>query len=111
MITAFDVGDSIRLGNHAGTNEDETARAAFTDILGVATDPTTVVLSVKKPGVESDVYGFPTGADGNLTKEATGRFYRDVDLDVHGLWHWQLTGTGVVETSESGAFYVRRSPT
>jgi hypothetical protein len=110
-VPAYDVNDLVRLGNQAGDNEDETTRAAFKDITGAATDPTTVTLTVRKPSGVSVVYGYPTGVGGNLTKEAaqTGRYYYDVSLDTPGLWHWELKGTGVVQTSESGAFYVRRS--
>ena len=110
-IPGYDVGDLIRLGNQAGDNEDETARVAFTDIAGVAADPTSVSLVIKKPDGTGLTYNYPTqgAGDGVLIKEATGRYYRDLELDAHGLWHWTLSGTGVVETSESGAFFVRRS--
>jgi hypothetical protein len=110
-ISAYDVGDSIRLGNHAGDNDDDTARTAFTDITGVATNPTTVSLELLKPDTTEVVYGYPSGADGPMTQEGTGRYYRDVDLDQAGLWHWKLIGTGTVETAEQGALYVRRSMT
>lgn len=109
-IPGYDIGDSIRLGNHAGENEDETVRGAFTDIAGVATDPTTVSLVVRVPGsAAATTYGWPTGVDGNLSKEATGRFYRDLAIATAGLWHWTLSGTGAVATAQSGAFYVRRA--
>jgi hypothetical protein len=110
-ISAYDVGDSIRLGNHAGDNDDDTARTAFTDITGTITDPTTVSIEILKPDTTSVTYGYPSGANGNMTKEGTGRFYYDVDLTQAGVWHWTLTGTGTVETSEQGTFYVRRSAT
>ena len=107
-IPGYDVGDSIRLGNQAGDNEDGTTRAAFTDINGTIADPTTVSLEVRRPDTTEAVYGYPSGADGPMTREGTGRFYRDIDLDQAGLWHWTLSGTGTVETAESGALYVRR---
>lgn len=112
-IEAFDVGDKVRLGNAAGANEDETVRTAFIDITGAAADPTTVSLEVLKPSGTALTYNYPTqgAGDGLLTREEVGRFYRDVSLDTAGLWHWKLTGTGTVETSESGAFYVRRTTT
>jgi hypothetical protein len=112
-VPAFDVGDKIRLGNHAGDNPDETTRAAFTDVTGTAADPTTVVLEILKPSGTTLTYNYPTqgAGDGLLTKETTGRYYRDLSLDTAGLWHWTLSGTGTVETSEQGAFYVRRQVT
>lgn len=110
-ISAFDTGDLIRLGNQAGDNEDGTARAAFTDITGAIADPTTVSLEVLAPDGTAAVYGYPTGADGNLTRETLGRFYKDVSLTQAGRWHWTLAGTGTVQTSEQGTFYVRRQVT
>ena len=110
-IESFDIGDQIRLGNQVGDNADGTDRAAFTTIAGVASDPTTVTLELLKPDATTLTYAWPTqgAADGLLTREEVGRFYRDVSLDSAGLWHWTLTGTGTVGTSESGSFYVRRS--
>jgi hypothetical protein len=110
-IPAYDIGDKLRLGNHAGTNEDDTTRGAFTNIAGVATNPTSVSLELKRPDGTALVYNFPTQGtgDGLLTQETTGRYYRDLSMDTAGLWHWSLSGTGSVETSEQGALYVRRS--
>lgn len=110
-IPSFDIGDKIRLGNQAGTNDDGSARAAFTDIAGVVTDPTTVSLEVKMPNGTVLTYGYPTGTDGNLIREGLGRYYYDLSLGASGLWYWTLAGTGTVETSEQGALYVRRAVT
>lgn len=110
-ISAFDVGDKIRLGNQVGDNEDGTARSAFTDITGAAADPTAVSLELLLPDGTSAVYGYPTGVDGDMFREELGRFYKDVSLTQGGLWHWTLAGTGTVETAEHGMFYVRQSVT
>ena len=110
-IPAFDIGDKLRLGNHAGANEDETERGAFTSIDGTPVNPTTVSLELKRPDGTELVYNFPTqgSGDGVLTQETTGRYYYDVSLDTAGLWHWILSGTGSVETADRGSMYVRRS--
>lgn len=109
MIASYDIDDLVRLGNPAGTSDDGTTSAAFTDISGAATDPTSVTLTVRKPDGTLLSYGYPTGTDGNLTKETTGRFYYDVAIDQNGLWHWRLSGEGAVVTSEEGVLYGRRS--
>ena len=113
MIPSYDIGDQIRLGNHEGTNPDESDRAAFTTVAGTVTDPTTVSLTIKKADGSDLTYNYPDqgAGDGVLTREEAGRFYVDLALDAAGLWHWSLSGTGTVATSESGAFYVRQSPT
>jgi hypothetical protein len=109
-LPAFDVHDLVRVGNHSGTNDDGSSRAAFANAAGTATDPTAVTLTVKKPDGTLLAYGYtPAGADGTLTKESTGRFYFDVAIDVSGIWYWRLRGTGTVETSEEGAFFVKSS--
>ena len=109
-IPSYDVGDMVRLGNHAGSNEDDTSRQPFADVDGTPTDPTNVDLSVRTPSGLALVYNWPTQGAGTglLVKEAIGRFYYDLELAEHGLWHWALAGHGVVDTTERGAFYVRQ---
>jgi len=110
VLSAFDINDLVRIGNHTGTNENGDARAAFKDPAGVATDPSAVTVRLRKPSGDVLVYGWPSaGADGTLVKEATGKFYIDVLIDESGTWYWQLTGTGTVQTSEAGEFWVRPS--
>ena len=110
VLATFDVNDLVRMGNHTGTNQDDTLRAPFRDISGTAADPTTVVLVLAKPDRSTLHYSWPdAGDDGTLVKESTGRFYIDVLLDSAGSWFWQLTGTGTVQTREEGEFWVRQS--
>lgn len=100
--------DLVRLGNHSGTNDNGDARAAFKDPVGVATDPTSVTLMLRKPSGALLEYSWPSaGDDGTLVKETTGRFYFDVLIDEVGTWFWQFTGTGTVQTREEGEFWVR----
>jgi hypothetical protein len=108
VLSAFDINDLVRIGNHTGTNGNGDSRAAFKDPLGVATDPSAVTVRLRKPSGAVLIYGWPTvAADGILVKEATGKFYIDVLIDEAGTWYWQLTGTGTVQTSEAGEFWVR----
>jgi hypothetical protein len=99
---AIDIGDRRRIGNHAASGA-----AAFTDLDGVTTDPTAVTLTIRKPNGATLLYGYPTpGVSGSLTREALGRFYADVTLDVAGVWKIELGGTGAVVTVEQTTFTV-----
>jgi hypothetical protein len=93
-----DVGDMYRFGNYStSVNQDGVPAAAFTDLAGVAQDPTTVTLIILKPDKITKLhYGWPSaGADGTLIRETTGRFYIDVVLDQSGRWRQRLQSTGV----------------
>jgi hypothetical protein len=102
-IRSYDTNDRVRLGNHSSVS----GTAAFTTVGGVATDPTAVVLTVKEPDGTSTAYTWPSPA--TLSKEATGRFYVDVTLDLPGLWAYRLEGTGAVVATEEGVLHVRKS--
>lgn len=106
LITSFDIGDQPRLGNHAASGA-----SAFTDAAGTATDPgTSVTLQVDKPTGASTTYTY-SGSPA-LFKEATGRFYVNVTLDVAGLWSYRLLGVGTsVQTAAEGQLHVRQRVT
>jgi hypothetical protein len=106
-IRSYDHNDRVRLGNPS-TN---TATAAFTTVGGVATDPTDVALTVRRPSGVTTVYRYPTpGVDEEvLVKEGTGRYYADVTLNAAGVWFYALAGTGAVYAAEEGALHVRKS--
>lgn len=100
-----DIGDLERFGNPS----QDTASAAFTNLAGVATDPTTVLLTVQKPDGTQLHYGWPSaGADGTLTRESAGRFYFDVLLDQAGKWQFRLAGSGAVTAASEGSLRVQR---
>ena len=46
-----------------------------------------------------------------LTKEATGRFYRDVELDAAGEWRFRLAGSGAVQAAAEGRLFARKRRT
>lgn len=77
--------------------------ASFTDIDGSAVDPTTVSLSVMDPSGNIDAY---TYAASEITNSGVGSYYKDVDADESGDWHywWESTGTG--QGAEPGQFVV-----
>lgn len=107
----MDVGDGIRVGNHATDPAvgGSTGFVAFTTG-NVATDPTTVTLTLQRPDTTQLVYGWPAaGPNGTLTREAAGRFYRDLVIDQSGKWRWKLAGTGAVAAVQEGSFSVQTS--
>lgn len=100
-----DIGDLLRLGNPS----QGATSAAFTNLAGVATDPTAVVLGVLKPNGIYLEYGWPSaGDDGTLTRESVGRFYAEILMDVAGKWQFRLAGTGAVTAASETSFRVDR---
>jgi hypothetical protein len=100
-----------RFGNYStAVNQDGTTAAAFTDLAGVAQDPTTVTLIILKPDRTTRlVYGWPSaGVDGTLVKEATGRFYADVILDQSGKWRQRLQSTGIPTAASESILVVEK---
>lgn len=82
--------------------------STFTNISGVATDPTTVTLKYKKGSGSVTTL---TYAGAGITKSATGVYY--VDLDTTGwagpdtqLWILEWIGTGTVVAIASDSFKV-----
>jgi hypothetical protein len=99
-----DIGDVVRIGNPSVAPD----AAPFTDQDGATADPTSVELVVVKPDRTSLHYGWPVaGADGLLTRESVGRFYRDVPIDQAVTWRYRLQGTGAVTAAAEGSFRVR----
>lgn len=93
MATTYDKNDLIRL---TGT---------FT-VSSVATDPTTISLAVKGPSGTTDTY---TYALGQVTKSATGIYYKDVTLDECGIWRYKWSGTGACQAVGEGWLEVREN--
>lgn len=93
MTNSYDVGDLVRV------------QATFA-VSGVAADPTTVTLKVKDPAGNTATY---TYALGEVTKNGTGVYYKDVSIDESGMWVFQWTGTGACQAVEESEFYVRKA--
>src|SRR5262245_54079680 len=113
IIPSYDVGDKVRIGNHAGSNVDGTARQPFKDVAGADTDPTAIKVRFRKlPDGTARVLGYPSAdTDGLLVREAVGRFYTDyiVQPGDDGRWGWKLEGTGVITSADEGEFRVSAS--
>jgi predicted transcriptional regulator of viral defense system len=80
----YDRGDRVRLS------------ASFTSN-GVAADPTAIELKVKDPSNNIATY---TYALAEITKSATGNYYKDVSIDETGEWFYRWEGTGAVEAAD-----------
>lgn len=94
MADEYDIGDTIRLA------------VAFTNRAGADADPTTVRLITENPEGTQVQY---THAAGEITKDATGHYYKDITLDLSGVWYYHWLGTGAVATSEGSSFEVREN--
>jgi hypothetical protein len=109
---ANNIGDVFRFGNPLTDPVTGQALAAPPSAFmtnGVATDPTTVTLTIRKRDGTTLVYGWPSAADdGLLVREAVGRFYRDVEMDLDGKWVYELKGTGTAAAVEESSIRVQR---
>lgn len=81
-VNSYSVGDRARCS------------VQFTDMGGLAADPTTVVAKYKAPAgtVTTKTYG----DDEEVVKAGTGFYYIDVDLSAAGEWYYRFNGTGAV---------------
>ena len=80
---------------------------AFT-VSGVATDPTTVTGTVRKPDGTQTSYVVTSG---QIVKDSTGNYHLDVTVDKSGWWAYKLVGTGVATDTGQGSFYVNADTT
>lgn len=91
-MSRIDVGDLVRI------------QVTFLDMDGVARDPATVTLRVRKPsGTVVTVSNVQHPTPGS------GVYYADVVLDEAGVWRYEWSSTGDPTVVEGGEFYVYRS--
>lgn len=88
--TEYDINDIARMS------------VAFT-VSGVATDPTAVTGTVRKPDGTTTNYTVTTG---QIVKDSTGNYHLDVTVDQAGHWMYKLVGTGAATDTAQGTFYV-----
>ena len=72
-------------------------------VSGVATDPTTVTLLVEDPNGTETTY---TYALGQITKAATGSYYKEITMSTPGTWHYKWIGTGACAAVDKGELYI-----
>ena len=92
MANIYDVGDSIRLD------------ALFT-VTGIAIDPTIIELDVRDPSGNTLSYSY---AGGTVSRETTGKYFRDIFVGDSGQWWYRYFGTGTVITADEKYFIVDR---
>lgn len=82
---AYNVGDQTRL------------EARFFDSSNQLSDPTTITLKVKTPGGVTTTYTF---GGGTINRDATGIYFKIIDLTEAGIWNYQWSSTGFVGVEE-----------
>lgn len=71
------------------------ASVTFTPVDSVvATDPTTVTCKVRTPSGTTTTY---TYAGGQITKDSTGVYHKDIELTEVGFYWIDFEGTGTVD--------------
>ena len=93
MPNTYDKEDLVRLTSN------------FT-ISSVLTDPVAITLIVIDPDRATGTYTYATA---QVTKSATGIYYRDISLDKEGRWDYRFEGTGTVQAAADGLLLVRRT--
>jgi len=76
--------------------------AEFDDGAGVPADPTTITLRVRAPSGELESYSY---AQGEIAKDAAGKYHKDVAVTEGGHWHYRWEGAGAIEAVGEGRFY------
>lgn len=75
----------------------------FKNSAGVATDPTTISLTVTDPTQTATTYTF---AAGQITKSSAGVYTKDIACSIDGTWTFEWTGTGAVSDVVAGTWEV-----
>jgi len=85
-FNTYDLGKKVRV--YTGTNGFTVASS------GAALDPDVVKLSILEPDETLTTYTYGVGSV--IVKEATGKYYADIDVDQAGTWwaRWFSTGDG-----------------
>jgi len=93
MANTYDVGTGVRL------------RGDFT-VTGTYADPDIIELYIQKPNGDQETH---TLAGGGVSKETTGKYFRDIFVDSSGQWWYEFFGSGTVNADRETYFYARRS--
>src|SRR5262245_35962523 len=87
---------------HSNANELATVRNVF-KVNGVATDPTTVTLTITDPTQTAISYTF---AAAEITKNSTGDYQKDIACAIAGTWTYEWIGTGTASDDTAGTWEV-----
>ena len=91
MTVAYDQGDTRRLN------------VAFTDISGVAADPSAITFIIREPDGTLTTYVYVTDAE--LVKSSTGNYYVDWSIAQQGRHAIRWNGVGTIDASVESEFY------
>ena len=91
MAITYDIGDVARLG------------ATFL-VSDVATDPSTIALTVTSPSLVTTTY---TYAGGQVSKISTGVYRYDLAITESGTYQFRWVGTGSAAGAEQDSLAVR----
>jgi hypothetical protein len=87
------------------SNQSIRIKAKIRDVDGVLTDPSNITFELERPNdTEYTVYG--TGTTPAVTKESTGIWYIDLEVDTPGKWKYSWFTLGTVTSSWKGFFQV-----
>lgn len=76
-------------------------------VLGVPRDPTLAVFEVEAP--DNTVVTYTDGVDAEVTNPAVGTYVLSLtpaQVDQPGLYHYNFVGTGAVEVTSEGSFFM-----
>ncbi len=88
-----DRGDTLRI------------TCTFTNLAGVATDPTTIRLEHKLPDGTVNTFLY---SGGQVTKQGVGIYYRDITFANGGRHYLRFSGTGTVNAADNQVVNVRK---
>lgn len=71
---------------------------------GVATDPTTVTLSLKTTTQQNMPTTIYTFGSSSIVKDSTGNYHFDIATAASGVWFYRWVGSGVVNAASEGQF-------
>ena len=82
-------------------------RGEFTRLSdGAAIDPTTVKVSVRRPGGKVTTYQYST--DVEVVKLRTGVYYLDVSANAYGTWTYRWFSEGTGQAADESVFQVKQ---
>lgn len=87
---------------YVGAAEQATLTNTFS-VAGVATDPTTISLTVTDPTGDATTY---TYAAAQITRTSAGIYTKDLACSEAGTWHYVWTGTGTASDVVAGTWTV-----
>lgn len=83
--------------------------ATFKNISDEDVNPSTVALYVMDPSGNTDTYLYEESPT-DIANDSVGNYYKDIEVDEAGDWHYRWVSTGTGQGSEPGQFVVAPNP-